>query len=120
MIGEAMGQQVVDTNNGFHYMLTDGPFVVTLLVGTIYFTLTEGSGSGQSLGKKLAGLRVIDFNTGGPIGYGRAFLRQIGKLISFIPLGLGFFWMLWDGQKQTWGDKMATSIVVPNSAYPIN
>jgi hypothetical protein len=27
--------------------------------------------------------------------------------------------MLWDPNKQTWHDKMATSVVVPTSAYPV-
>ena len=29
-----------------------------------------------------------------------------------IPLFLGYFWMLWDREKQTWHDKMAGSVVV--------
>jgi uncharacterized RDD family membrane protein YckC len=47
-----------------------------------------------------------------PIGYTRGFLRYIGRIISSLPIGLGYFWMLWDPQKQTWHDKIANSVVV--------
>jgi uncharacterized RDD family membrane protein YckC len=73
----------------------------------------------QTLGKRALGIRVIDFQTGGPIGFGRGVVRYIGKFVSGIPLALGFLWMLWDREKQTWHDKIATTVVVPTSAYPV-
>ena len=33
---------------------------------------------------------------------------------------LGYFWMLWDGEKQTWHDKLATTVVVPVAYYPVD
>jgi uncharacterized RDD family membrane protein YckC len=83
----------------------------------IYF---HGSPSGQTYGKKWMGIRVIDFNTGGPIGYGRATIRMIGRYISGFLCYLGYFWMLWDKEKQCWHDKMANDVVVPTSAYPVS
>lgn len=82
-----------------------------LLVSIAYFTYFEGS-SGQTLGKQAANIRVIDDQTGGSIGYGRAFLRWIGRIISTIPILLGYFWMLWDKDKQCWHDKIANDYVV--------
>jgi uncharacterized RDD family membrane protein YckC len=95
------------------------PSGLNLLVGAVYFTVLEGSPSGQTLGKKVCGIRVIDFATGGPIGFGRAFIRWIGRFVSGIVLLLGYFWMLWDREKQCWHDKMANDVVVPVSAYPL-
>ena len=92
---------------------------LSLLVGLAYVGYLEGSPSGQTVGKKLMNIRVIDFATGGPIGVGRALLRYVGKIVSAIPCLLGYFWMLWDPQKQTWHDKMANSVVVPTSSYPV-
>jgi uncharacterized RDD family membrane protein YckC len=83
-----------------------------LLLGIGYFTYLEGS-SGQTIGKKGVGIKVVDISGGGPIGYGRAFVRYIGRIVSSIPLYLGYLWMLWDPQKQTWHDKFAKSVVVP-------
>ena len=39
-------------------------------------------------------------------------IRAVGKLLSGIPCGLGFFWMLWDKDKETWHDKIAGTTVV--------
>jgi uncharacterized RDD family membrane protein YckC len=88
------------------------------LIALIYFTYFEGS-SGQTVGKKALGVRVIDFSGGGTIGYGRAFIRTIGRFVSAIVLLLGYLWMIWDKEKQTWHDKFANSVVVPESAYPV-
>ena len=93
---------------------------LNLVISAGYYTYLEGGASGQTLGKKALGIRVIDLSGGGPIGYGRGFIRWIGRIVSAIPLGLGYFWMLWDKEKQTWHDKFAGSVVVPESAYPVS
>ena len=62
---------------------------------------------------------MIDLATGGPIGNSRAFIRYIGRFVSTIVFLLGYFWMLWDPEKQTWHDKFAGSVVVPVDAYPV-
>jgi uncharacterized RDD family membrane protein YckC len=95
-------------------------YALSLAVDIAYFGYFEGGASGQTLGKRALGIRVIDFRTGGPIGYGRGVIRYIGKIISSIPLLLGFLWMLWDREKQTWHDKIATTVVVPTYAYPVS
>ena len=87
------------------------------LVSLAYFTYFEGGPTGQTVGKRALGIRVYDFRQGGAIGYGRGFLRQIGKYLSAIPLGLGYLWMLWDKEKQCWQDKIAGTVVVPADAY---
>jgi uncharacterized RDD family membrane protein YckC len=97
--------------NGALYQL------LSTLMSLAYFTYFEGGPTGQTLGKKALGIRVYDFRQGGSIGYGRGFLRQIGKYLSAIPLGLGYLWMLWDKEKQCWQDKIAGSVVVPADAY---
>jgi uncharacterized RDD family membrane protein YckC len=94
-------------------------YVIQLLLTIAYLTYLEGSPSGQTVGKKAMGIRVIDFRTGGSIGYGRAFIRWIGRYVSAIACLLGYFWMLWDKEKQTWHDKFANDVVVPESAYPV-
>jgi uncharacterized RDD family membrane protein YckC len=90
-----------------------------LLIAVAYFGYFEGGATGQTLGKRALGIRVVDFNAGGAIGFGRGVIRYIGKIIASIPLCLGFFWMLWDREKQCWQDKIATTVVVPVSAYPV-
>ena len=92
---------------------------LSLLVSVAYYTLLEGGPTGQTLGKRALGIRVIDLRIGGPIGPGRAFIRWIGRFVSGLVVGLGYLWMLWDKEKQTGHDKMAGAVVVPTSAYPV-
>ena len=85
---------------------------IGLVVDLIYFTVMIGGARGQTVGQMAMGIRVIDFNTGGPIGYGRAFLRWLVSIVSAIVILLGYLWMLWDPRKQTWHDKAAHSLPV--------
>lgn len=93
---------------------------VGIVIAIAYFTVLEGGPRGQTLGKMATGIRVIDTSTGGPIGYGRAFVRYIGRILSAIVILLGYLWMLWDSERQCWHDKLAGDYVVPVSAYPIS
>jgi uncharacterized RDD family membrane protein YckC len=90
---------------------------LSTLMSLAYFTYFEGGPTGQTVGKRALGIRVYDFRQGGPIGYGRGLLRQIGKWISGLVILLGYLWMLWDKEKQTWHDKIAGTVVVPADAY---
>jgi uncharacterized RDD family membrane protein YckC len=85
----------------------------------VYFALLEGGTRGQTLGKRLFGLRVIDLAHGGPIGNSRGFIRNIVRVLSWVAFGLGYLWMLWDREKQTWHDKAAGTVVVPFDSYPV-
>jgi uncharacterized RDD family membrane protein YckC len=94
--------------------------IVSLALGVAYYGWLEGSPSGQTVGKHVMGIRVYDLRHGGPIGTGRAIGRYFARIVSAIPCLLGYFWMLWDKEKQTWHDKLVGSVVVPVSAYPVD
>lgn len=94
--------------------------IASLAISLAYFTILEGGPTGQTIGKRALGIRVVSLSDGRPIGYPRAAVRWIGRIISFLVILLGYFWMLWDGQKQCWHDKMANDVVVPASAYPVS
>jgi uncharacterized RDD family membrane protein YckC len=90
-----------------------------ILIEIAYFTYFFGGPDGQTPGMKVMGIRVLDFSgAGGPIGYGRGFIRFIGLIVSGLVIYIGFLWMLWDKEKQCWQDKFANTVVVPVSAYP--
>jgi uncharacterized RDD family membrane protein YckC len=94
-------------------------YALGLLFSAAYFIYFEGGPTGQTLGKRAMGIRVVSFDTGGPIGYGRAFIRWIGRFVSQLIIYIGYLWMLWDKEKQCWHDKFASDVVVPVSAYPL-
>ena len=68
--------------------------------------------TGKTWGKQAVGIRLVDANTGEPIGGGRAFGRDIlGNMMAYA-LFLNFLWAAWDKRKQTWQDKIITTVVV--------
>jgi uncharacterized RDD family membrane protein YckC len=94
--------------------LDAGPsFVLRIAAAAIYYSLLEGGPKGQTVGKSALGLRVVDATSMQPgIGGGRACGRYFAKFLSGIALALGYLWMLWDPRKQTWHDKLASTVVV--------
>jgi len=74
----------------------------------IYFCMRRG----QSFGKRFIGIRVVRTD-GAPMDYQTAVLRHvIGYPLSVLLFGLGIVWMLWDGRRQGWHDKLAKTVVV--------
>ena len=93
-------------------LITGGLSVyVHWLIYILYSVLLTGL-RGQTLGKQLLGIRVVNQNGEVP-GIGRAILREvIGKLVSMIVFYLGYFWVLFDRRKQAWHDKIAGTYVI--------
>jgi uncharacterized RDD family membrane protein YckC len=106
---------------GYLLGLLIGPLgsLIAFVGGIAYYAYFEGSSSGQSPGKRAMNIRVIDFLNGGPIDPGRAVIRYLARILSSLACLLGYFWMLWDPEKQTWHDKLSNTVVVPTSAYPV-
>jgi uncharacterized RDD family membrane protein YckC len=88
-------------------------YLAWVVIGIGYELYFVGS-TGQTPGRRFLHIRVVDRRDGTPIGYGRAAVRIFGRWLSAIPLYLGYFWMLWDREKQCWQDKMANDVVVPD------
>ena len=82
-----------------------------ILLGIIYEALLIALWNGQTIGKLAMGIRVVTAD-GTPVPVGMAFARAGMKLVSGAALGLGYLWMLWDAEKQTWHDKVAKTYVV--------
>ncbi|MDP1991745.1 MAG: RDD family protein [Syntrophales bacterium] len=84
--------------------------MTALLMDMVYYIWFHGT-VGQTLGKRLLGLRVIRIS-GEKMTLGIAFLRWVGSLVSGIFFFLGFLWIAFDGRKQGWHDKIAATLVV--------
>lgn len=89
--------------------------IVALVVGLVfnavlYVRWIAKFGAGP-LARRL-GVKVVCQRTLQPIGYPRSIGRFFGQYISTWIFYLGYLWMLWDKDKQTWHDKMVNSIVI--------
>ncbi len=59
----------------------------------------------------MLGIKLIDEQSGQPIGAGKCFLRQICHILDGLCY-IGYLWPLWDAKKQTFADKIMTTIVI--------
>lgn len=79
--------------------------------GIVYFSLLPAWWAGQTVGKKLMRLRVLEL-TGKPITVMRALKRYGGYAAGLATGGLGFIQALWDPNRQGLHDKAAHTVVV--------
>lgn len=81
------------------------------LLSTLYGTLFIWK-YGHTPGKKLLKLKVVN-SSYQPLGFGAALLREsVGKLLSGLIFNLGYLWVLINGKRQAWHDKLAKTFVV--------
>ncbi|MDE2274869.1 MAG: RDD family protein [Burkholderiales bacterium] len=79
--------------------------------GIVYFSLLPAWWGGQTVGKKLFGLRVVEL-TGKPMTVMRCLKRYGGYAAGVATGGLGFFQVLWDPNRQGIQDKTAHTAVI--------
>jgi len=72
---------------------------------------------GRTPGKSVLGLQVVDHQTGDIPGFGKMFVREIvGRFLSGLFFGIGYFWALFDKDAQAWHDKLAGTVVIKPAA----
>jgi uncharacterized RDD family membrane protein YckC len=96
----------------------DASPLVSALIGGAYFTFLHSTKAGQTLGQRVCGIRVVDSRTGGQVEVASAAIRWLMSYVSAFALLIGYLWMLWDPQKQTWHDKVANTLVVYSRVVP--
>ena len=69
------------------------------------------SKKGASPGKAMLGIAIVSADGSVPT-MGQSIVRYLGYIPSSLVFCLGFLWMCWDPEKQTWHDKIAGTRVV--------
>ncbi|MFF5633970.1 RDD family protein [Streptomyces sp. NPDC012825] len=88
------------------------------LVGLVYlifmffFQIYKEGATGQTIGKKAVGTRTLRESDGRPLGFGMAFVRQLAHFLDGIACYIGYLWPIWDSKKQTFADKVCSTLVV--------
>jgi uncharacterized RDD family membrane protein YckC len=67
--------------------------------------------AGQTLGKRLTGIRVVD-DAGDDVSLGRAVARAVGWLVSLGTLGVFWAPALFDLRRRTVHDRLAGTLVI--------
>ncbi|WP_044871966.1 RDD family protein [Pseudomonas sp. LFM046] len=92
--------------------LSGDPLLSTLLVFALFgFFAKFWTHNGQTLGMQVWGIRVQN-KDGSAISLWQALLRFVIAIGSWLALGLGFLWSLWDKDKRTWHDIYSETQVV--------
>ena len=86
-------------------------YLVAIVVGVGYWVYFWGT-TGQTFGMRVLKLRVVDANTGGPIGISRALVRWLMTIVNSWACYIGWIWVAFDPRKQGWHDKVANSVVL--------
>jgi uncharacterized RDD family membrane protein YckC len=86
-----------------------------LALGMVYFTALE-SATGQTLGKRIVDIIVVDPTTGRPPATRRAVIRSLFRFVDWLPTLylLGFLVARGSRSKQRLGDLAAHTVVVRN------
>jgi uncharacterized RDD family membrane protein YckC len=116
---ERVGATLIDAVPGIILSIigraSTGAYVVCLILSLVFglwnACYLQGK-TGQSIGKRVLGIKLIKEQTGQPIGGWSCFGRIFVHIVDVLSLFLGYLWPLWDQKKQTFADKIMSTVVV--------
>ena len=84
---------------------------IALIIVIYTFFVGFWTRSGRTLGMQSWGLQLETMDGRRP-SLTNASLRFAAAIISWLPLGLGFLWQLWDKDRLTWHDRISGTRLV--------
>jgi len=127
--GPALDPQLALTHPRAGFWMRMGALFIDLLLVSIALSLVVHHGErgmllivagyaaimwklrGTTVGGIVFDLQVVRLD-GRPIDWGTAIVRALACFLSLAVLGLGFFWIAIDPERQAWHDKIAGTVVV--------
>ena len=82
-----------------------------IVISILYWPLMESSERQATVGKQLLGIQVTDAN-GARLTFVRSLLRNLAKILSSLPFGLGFLLAAFTARKQALHDMVTKCLVV--------
>ena len=98
------GGEAIEPQTDIVYRLILAVVIYAFFVG--FWTRT-----GRTLGMQSWGLQ-LETPDGNRPSFSAATIRFFAALISWAPLGLGFFWQIWDAEHLTWHDRLSKTRLV--------
>lgn len=83
-----------------------------VIIGVVIWMLMQEGKTGQTIGKRTMGIRLLRESDGQPLGVGMAFVRRLAHFLDGAACYIGYLWPLWDDKKQTFADKVCSTVVV--------
>ncbi|KOU64049.1 RDD domain containing protein [Streptomyces sp. MMG1533] len=100
---------IIDVNAQTGFLSVVGALGV---IGLAIWQLIKEGRTGQTVGKKALGIRLVRESDGQPLGVGMAFVRRLAHFLDSLACYLGWLWPAWDAKRQTFADKVCSSIVI--------
>ena len=101
------GGESVESGSGLLHIV----YQVTLFLVAYGFFVGFWTTKGRTLGMQSWGLQ-LETGDGQVPGVGAATVRFFAAILSWIPVGLGFFWQLWAPARLTWHDRLSGTRLV--------
>ena len=93
-------------------VITDPIFISVFIFSLIYVYFTFFTVfTGHTPGKSLMGLRIVS-TKGKKISFIRSTFRFFAYIPTLLSLGIGFFWLIIDDQRQAWHDTLSDTFVI--------
>ncbi len=96
-----------------------GGFGATYFLGALYFLALaiynrwyRGGTTGQTIGRGVAGVKVVRESDGQVLGMGMAFVRDLAHIVDSVICYVGWLFPLWDSKRQTIADKIMSTVAV--------
>lgn len=86
-------------------------FQLLLLATAVLFHCGFWTHGGQTIGMLAWRIRVERYD-GSPLRWRDALLRYAAAILSAVPLGLGYWWSLFDADKLAWHDRLSRTRLV--------
>jgi len=96
----------------FINLMDDG---INVLIWWVYTAAFLSSSWQATPGKRICGLKVVDYN-GGRIAFGQATGRYFASILSYLLLCVGVLMVAWTDRRQGLHDMMAHTYVIRNAA----
>ncbi|MBL9200807.1 MAG: RDD family protein [Opitutaceae bacterium] len=107
LVGVLLGMLSSMTPRFFHFHDGPGGFLLVLALYGAALWKTKGT----TIGGIVCGLKVVRLD-GREFDWPTAVVRALGCFLSMVVAGLGFIWIAFDDEQQSWHDKIAGTIVV--------
>jgi uncharacterized RDD family membrane protein YckC len=82
-----------------------------LVAVTVFYFGWSWTRSGQTLGMLAWKIRALRAD-GARLSWRDVILRLCASLLSWAPAGLGFLWILFDGEKRAWHDRLSRTRLI--------
>jgi uncharacterized RDD family membrane protein YckC len=105
----------LDSFNSFHVQI--GLVILRSTLGLVYYVQSTYY-YGTTLGKKPLGIYVVSADQLKPVTWNQSLFRCLGYLASYIPVGCGFFMVLFQPQKRALHDVLAGTLSVIRKKQP--